>query len=95
MQRHMKNSFAFYLIALFAALAFMSVCCPAAEAPWERRYKIKPEQKDRLTAADVVSPDGIVYPNWTKCGVQGGTTRAALSLSTGERARSKFLLSVW
>ena len=44
MQRHMKNSFAFYLIALFAALAFMSVRCPAAEAPWERRYKIKPEQ---------------------------------------------------
>jgi hypothetical protein len=41
-------------------------------APWERRYKIKPDEKARLTAADVVGPDGIVYPNWTKCGVQGG-----------------------
>lgn len=40
--------------------------------PWERQYKIKPDQKARLTAADVVGPDGIVYPNWTKCGVQGG-----------------------
>ena len=40
--------------------------------PWPHQYKIKPEQKDRLTAADVVGPDGIVYPNWTHCGVQGG-----------------------
>lgn len=40
--------------------------------PWEGQYKIKPDEKARLTAADVVGPDGIVYPNWTKCGVQGG-----------------------
>lgn len=40
--------------------------------PWQRQYKIKPSEKDRLTPADVVGPDGIVYPNWTKCGVQGG-----------------------
>jgi len=40
--------------------------------PWEGQYKIRPEQTDRLTPADVVGPDGIVYPNWTKCGVQGG-----------------------
>ncbi len=40
--------------------------------PWESQYKIKPDEKARLTAADVVGPDGIVYPNWTKCGVQGG-----------------------
>ena len=39
--------------------------------PWPRQYKIKPDQKARLTAADVVGPDGIVYPNWTRCGVQG------------------------
>lgn len=39
---------------------------------WPRLYKIKPAQSDRLTAADVVGPDGIVYPNWTGCGVQGG-----------------------
>ena len=40
--------------------------------PWERQYKIKPNEKARLTAADVIGPDGIVYPNWTKSGVQGG-----------------------
>ncbi len=40
--------------------------------PWERQYKIKPNEKARLTAADVLGPDGIVYPDWTKCGVQGG-----------------------
>lgn len=40
--------------------------------PWERQYKIKPNEKNRMTAADILGPDGIVYPNWTKCGVQGG-----------------------
>jgi Pectate lyase superfamily protein len=43
--------------------------------PWERLYKIKPGQADRMTPADVLGPDGIVYPNWTKCGVQGGIPR--------------------
>ena len=72
MQKHTKNNAAFYLTALFAAVVFTYACCPAAETPWERLYKIKPTEKDRLTAADVVGPDNIVYPNWTKCGVQGG-----------------------
>ncbi|MHC4074753.1 MAG: hypothetical protein ACYTGS_22455 [Planctomycetota bacterium] len=40
--------------------------------PWEGQYKIKPNETDRMTPADVLGPDGIVYPNWTKCGVQGG-----------------------
>jgi hypothetical protein len=40
--------------------------------PWPRQYKIRPDQTARLTPADVVGPDGIVYPNWTRCGVQGG-----------------------
>lgn len=50
--------------------------------PWEGQYKIKPDQKERLTAADVVGPDGVVYPNWTLCGVQGGIpqVRAAATL---------------
>jgi hypothetical protein len=43
-----------------------------ARAPWEGQYKIRPSQTARLTPADVVGPDGIVYPNWTRCGVQGG-----------------------
>jgi len=46
---------------------------PAANTvPWERLYKIKPSEMGRMTPADVLGPDGIVYPNWTKCGVQGG-----------------------
>ncbi len=40
--------------------------------PWEGQYKLKASDTDRLTAADVVGPDGIVYPNWTRTGVQGG-----------------------
>lgn len=40
--------------------------------PWTPQYKIKPNETARLTAADVVGPDGVVYPNWTRCGVQGG-----------------------
>ncbi len=44
--------------------------------PWPRQYKIRADQKDRLTAADVAGPDGIVYPNWTRCGVQGGIPTA-------------------
>ena len=39
---------------------------------WPPLYKIRPHEKERLTPADVVGPDGIVYPNWTKVGVQGG-----------------------
>jgi len=49
--------------------------------PWERQYKIKPREKARLTAADVIGPDGIVYPNWTKCGVQGGIPEAKAVVS--------------
>ncbi|MEA3226204.1 MAG: glycosyl hydrolase family 28-related protein, partial [Planctomycetota bacterium] len=40
--------------------------------PWKGQYKIKPHETNRMTPADVLGPDGIVYPNWTKCGVQGG-----------------------
>ncbi|MBI4657823.1 MAG: hypothetical protein HY735_03050 [Verrucomicrobia bacterium] len=40
--------------------------------PWPAQYKIKPHETHRLTPADVVGPDGIVYPNWTRCGMQGG-----------------------
>ncbi len=41
--------------------------------PWEGSYKIDPERNpEMLTPADVVGPDGLVYPNWTRAGVQGG-----------------------
>lgn len=41
-------------------------------APWEGSYKIRPDESTRLTAADVIGPDGKVYPDWTWAGVPGG-----------------------
>jgi hypothetical protein len=59
------------LSATFAHAADKKSKVRASNAvPWQRQYKIRPDEKTRLTAADVVGPDGIVYPNWTKCGVQ-------------------------
>ena len=52
------------------------------ERPWPHQYRIRPEQKDRLTAADVVGPDGIVYPNWTLCGVQGGIPKVEVAATS-------------
>ena len=65
----------------------VALCCvPAAAEPpqgsrWEPAYKIKPHEKERLTAADVVGPDGIVYPDWRYAGIPGGIP------SVPERAR--------
>ncbi|NQT13522.1 MAG: hypothetical protein HQ582_12280, partial [Planctomycetes bacterium] len=44
----------------------------AMQPPWKGEYKIRPDQKERLTEADVVGPDGLVYPDWTHAGVPGG-----------------------
>ena len=44
----------------------------ASEPPWAPAYKIKPTETYRLTDADVVGPDGIVYPDWRYAGVPGG-----------------------
>ncbi len=72
-----------------AILSFSIGADPAGNAPWERQYKIKPNETGRMTPADVLGPDGIVYPNWTKSGVQVedpafGTSGAALT----DRGRS-------
>jgi hypothetical protein len=40
--------------------------------PWPGQYKLKAGDKARLTAADVVGPDGVVYPNWKHVGIEGG-----------------------
>lgn len=42
------------------------------KTPWAGAYKIKSTETSRLTAADIVGPDGYAYPNWTQTGVQGG-----------------------
>jgi hypothetical protein len=36
-----------------------------------------------MTPADVLGPDGIVYPNWTRCGVQGGIPQVKAVTSIG------------
>lgn len=42
------------------------------EPPIRAQYKIHPSESERLTEADVVGPDGIVYPNWQDVGIDGG-----------------------
>ncbi|HUT33805.1 MAG TPA: endopolygalacturonase [Planctomycetota bacterium] len=54
--------------ALGAVVAFAAEPGP----PWPPAYKLRPDEKARLTAADVVGPDGIVYPDWRHAGVPGG-----------------------
>lgn len=48
--------------------------------PWAGSYKIRPEETDRLTEADFVGPDGIVYPDWTWAGVPGGIPAAPIKV---------------
>ena len=38
--------------------------------PWQPQYKLK--KGDPLTAADVMGPDGIVYPDFSRAGVRNG-----------------------
>jgi len=66
----MRCFLAFVICGLAVSLSFAQEAAP--RPPWKGQYKIRPHEKDRLTPADVVGPDGVVYPNWTKCGVQGG-----------------------
>ena len=43
-----------------------------AAPPWKPQYKIRPHEKEKLTAADFPGPDGIVYPDFTRAGVRKG-----------------------
>ncbi|MDX9979943.1 MAG: right-handed parallel beta-helix repeat-containing protein, partial [Lentisphaeria bacterium] len=45
--------------------------------PWEGTYKLTKD--DTLTPADVLGPDGIVYPNWTRVGVDGGIPKVPVA----------------
>jgi hypothetical protein len=40
--------------------------------PYKGTYKIRANQPEKLTAADVLGPDGIAYPNWTHVGLPNG-----------------------
>ena len=61
---------------LSAAAVLVAGSIGSAQEPpkprWEPAYKIKPHQTERLTAADVVGPDGVVYPDWRYAGIPGG-----------------------
>ncbi|MDH4238756.1 MAG: right-handed parallel beta-helix repeat-containing protein [Phycisphaerae bacterium] len=72
---HSARSRFHLIVGLLTIICLFSVSYAAGQKtkpPWEGQYKIKPQEKGRLTPADVVGPDGLVYPNWTKCGVQDG-----------------------
>jgi hypothetical protein len=69
---HLICSVILFLIMFGFLVDGQSKVVAANAPPWKGQYKIKPNEKAKLTAADVVGPDGIVYPNWKKCGVQGG-----------------------
>ncbi len=40
--------------------------------PWPAQYKIRPNEKAKLTAADFPGPDGIVYPDFSRAGIRPG-----------------------
>lgn len=61
-----------FVLALFGVLVASAQAGDSNGPPWDPAYKIKPHESDRLTAADVVGPDGIVYPDWRFAGVPGG-----------------------
>ncbi len=72
--------------AILPAVCLLFIFAQAAQAqtggpPWKPEYKLRPDEKARLTPADVVGPDGLVYPNWTQVGIPGGIPQVA------ERAR--------
>ena len=47
--------------------------------PWTPQYKIKAHEKEKLTAVDVVGPDGLVYPDWRHAGMPGGIPTVAVA----------------
>ncbi len=52
--------------------------------PFEGQYKIRPHEKEKLTAADLVGPDGLVYPDWRYAGVQGGIPRVPVKVRAAD-----------
>lgn len=65
--------------------AFELVASPTSvAAPWPGVYKLRPEDKDRLTEADIIGPDGRVYPDFTWAGVPGGIPNPPIKLPLEE-----------
>ena len=61
-------------LAALLTLAALLPCALRADelTNWPGQYTMRPWEAARLTAADVVGPDGIVYPDFTGVGVTGG-----------------------
>ncbi|MBC8012092.1 MAG: hypothetical protein H7067_18565, partial [Burkholderiales bacterium] len=61
-------------IARLLALSALAVTVSFAAdlVNWPSQYTMRPWETSRLTPADVVGPDGIVYPDFTGVGVTGG-----------------------
>ncbi|MCU0780702.1 MAG: hypothetical protein MUF04_06320, partial [Akkermansiaceae bacterium] len=56
----------------------LAAAAQAVEYPhWPAEYPLN--AWDTLTAADVVGPDGLVYPDWSRVGVTGGIPDLALN----------------
>ena len=64
------HSYAAAQVAGYIDALEFAVLTTDPKPPWEGTYKRK--SGEQLTAADVLGPDGIVYPNWTRVGVDGG-----------------------
>lgn len=57
---------------------------PPPQPLWPPQYKLKPGDGARLTAADVVGPDGLVYPDWTMAGVPGGIPQVPVKVRAAD-----------
>lgn len=70
MKHQMNQSMLQVAVVLFFGLVVSATS--ADLQTWPSQYTIRPWEASRLTASDVVGPDGIVYPNFTGVGVTGG-----------------------
>lgn len=68
------------LLATLACSILASAALAADSRPWPPQYKLRPDEAARLTPADVVGPDGLVYPNWTNVGIPGGIPAVAVKI---------------
>jgi Gylcosyl hydrolase family 115 C-terminal domain/Right handed beta helix region len=55
--------------------------------PWSPEYALSATDSCRLTDADVVAPDGVVYPKWNQVGVRGGIPTYASSVNVSTRCQ--------
>ncbi len=67
-----KRASALLVLVGLALSGVVSRTLAADLTTWPSQYTIRPWEAARLTAADVVGPDGIVYPDFTGVGVTGG-----------------------